>query len=275
MNANPASPSASPEEVRQETSAQDKYGFKKTLWTDLVSPVGALDEEARYEVLSELLAKYRPPLKSFLMTSFVWKYHVNEDWVEDCLQSFVLEKIIIKELIKNADKTRGRFRDLLKESLKNFAIDKYKKEFKYKDFESELSETHIGQTDPAVVFSEDPGLGFDIEWARRVLHQALATMKADCSKRNQNVIWAVFERRRLGTLVDGEQVESLTDTIDYIRQHFGLTLTSQDVSNRQITGDRKFARVVRDVLCEYCRDAEEIETELGHFIELLRKAIQK
>ena len=94
-------------------------------------------------------------------------------------------------------------------------------------------------------------------------------MRAECLKKKQEIIWAVFERRRLGTLLAGAEIEKLTDTVEFLKTTRGVTLSEQEISNRQLTGDAKFRRFLRDVLSEYCRDAEEIEQELQAFIELL------
>src|SRR5438309_11756551 len=97
-----------------EQDSKDKLGFGGTLWTDEVVPAGSPDEKVRLEALAGLLSKYRSPLKNFLIASFKWKFRVNQDWIEDCLQSFVAEKVMMQELIRKAKRERGRFRDFLK-----------------------------------------------------------------------------------------------------------------------------------------------------------------
>ena len=112
-------------ERNEHRELKDKYGFEPTLWTELVGPAGSPDETVRHKALGRLLETYQSPLKAFLRASLS-KYCIQEDWINDCFQSFVKEKVMKKELIQKADREIGRFRDLLKTSLLRFAIQKYR-----------------------------------------------------------------------------------------------------------------------------------------------------
>ena len=255
------SPDAGERNEHQEL--KDKYGFEPTLWTELVGPAGSPDETVRFEALSKLLEKYQTPLKAFLRAALA-KYGVQEDWINDCFQSFVLEKVMKKELIQKADRERGPFRNFLKTSLYRFAIQLWRGE-------REPMEPLPPEIEDVV---RNLPLDCDIEWARDVLQQALAKMFADCLAKKQQIIWTIFEQRRLGTLLHGAEVELLADTVAFVKQTCGVTLSDQAISNRQLTGDEKFDRCIGDVLSEYCRDAEEIESERQAFIKLLRAMMQ-
>src|SRR6266404_4273796 len=205
-------------ESRNEES-KDRFGFEPTIWTAVVDSAGLPDAQVRIGALGKLYMKYRPPLKAFLMTGFAWKFRVDEDWVDDCLGSFVENKLLQPEFFQAVDRERGRFRDFLKQSLLNFARDKFRAERKHRQNETELPDSDSGL--PRGTTHLRPTADSDIEWARRVLEQALQAMKADCLKRKHELRWAIFERRRLAPLLDSAETESLEDTISFVKRTFG------------------------------------------------------
>jgi len=87
--------------------SKDRHGFEKTQ-TRLISGARSPNEDMRFEALSQLLAKYGAPLKNYLMASFMWKFRVNEGWIEDCLQSFVWDKVMKRKLIEVWNRERPR-----------------------------------------------------------------------------------------------------------------------------------------------------------------------
>jgi DNA-directed RNA polymerase specialized sigma24 family protein len=237
---------------------KDKFGFEPTLWTSVIGPAGASDEAIRFEALERLLETYQSPLKAFLRAALA-KYRPDQDWIDDCFQAFVLEKIMLANIIKRADRQKGRFRDLLKTSIRNFAVDKFRQSHNHRKG-TELKDEH---QQPAAACANPVE---DVGWAREIMRQALETMRTECRKKKQDDLWAVFKRRRLRTLRDGSEIESLVATADALKRKFGVTLMIQKVSNLQSSGDRKLRRHVRNVLSEYCRNKEEIDHELETFI---------
>ncbi len=254
-------------EQNEHQEFKDKYGFEPTLWTELVGPAGSPDATIRYEALGRLLEKYQAPLKAFLRAVLAKRGIWGEDSINECFHEFVHDKIMRKDLIRKADRNKGHpFRNFLTTCLGNYAKDWVR------------GEGNRPPTDPLPPGIEgsvpDLPLGCDIEWAHSILQQALAKMFANCLAKKQQIIWTIFERRRVPTLLTGAEVEKLPDTIEFVRRTCGVTLSDKEFSSRQKTGEFKFAHCVRDVLSEICRDAEEIESEMQVFIELLRAIMQ-
>jgi hypothetical protein len=266
-----------PGNAGRETSTeqpQDRHGFEQTR-SSVLGPAGHPDDPDRMQALGELFRKYLPPLKSYLKATFQWKFRVSDDWIDDSLQAFSMDKFVKGNLIGKFDQERGRFRDLLKKALFNFAMDRWRGEHGHRDIETEWpgtgSEDILGPAD-----SGNPGLALDcdIVWARGVLDEALQKMKAECYEKNQRIVWVIFQRRMLTPLLESRKAESLNETVAFVEKAFGQPL-SRDVSDYQTTGDRKLRRWVRDVLSEYCRDAEQIEEELEDLKQILRHGVHR
>jgi hypothetical protein len=118
-------------------------------------------------------------------------------------------------------------------------------------------------------------VGGDADWALSALADGLRRMKEDCEKKGQQMTWLVFTRRRLEPLYTGKDVESLEETAQAVRAEFGKLISRDEVSNRQKTGEKKLERMVRDVLSEYCPDADEIDDELERLKLILTQAFRQ
>jgi len=76
--------------------------FPVTEWTRI------LDPGARKAMLDELCAKYWKPLYSYLRC----RGYANEQ-AKDLVQGFFTEKVIDQELVRSADRDKGKFRNFL------------------------------------------------------------------------------------------------------------------------------------------------------------------
>src|ERR1039458_320926 len=85
--------------------------FPRTDWTEL-GRTGEADE-AR---LDRLIRTYWAPLRIFLVATFP----SLKEQADLLLQDFAEDKILKKGWLQRADRSRGKFRDFLKTSLRNF-----------------------------------------------------------------------------------------------------------------------------------------------------------
>ena len=85
-----------------------------------------------------------------------------------------------------------------------------------------------------------------------------------CETSDRREVWGVFESRLVGPILKG------TEPIGYqeLVERFGLGSPAQ-ASNVLITAKRIFARTLRSVVAEYCRDNREMESELEELREIL------
>src|SRR5687768_9480544 len=91
------------------------HQFPITRWT-LVGRAGLPDEPARREAMDVLLRRYLPAMRACLRSR-----GIPGDRADDLLQSFVADKVIGRNILAAADRSRGRFRAFLMTALNNFA----------------------------------------------------------------------------------------------------------------------------------------------------------
>src|SRR5277367_5225746 len=89
--------------------------FPRTDWAELGSAATA--DSAR---LDRLIRLYWTPLRIFLVASFP----SLKEQADVLLQEFAEDKILKTGWLQRADRERGKFRDFLKISLRNFVLDR-------------------------------------------------------------------------------------------------------------------------------------------------------
>jgi DNA-directed RNA polymerase specialized sigma24 family protein len=117
--------------------------------------------EADESRLDRLIRAYWAPLRVFLLASFP----SLKDQADLLLQDFTEDKILKRGWLQRADRRRGKFRDFLKTSLRNFVLDRLDRaEFK----RAPVSLEELAR-EPAA--AEAPSEAFDLTWARTVVAQ--------------------------------------------------------------------------------------------------------
>jgi hypothetical protein len=210
--------------------------------------------------LDRLVRLYWQPLKIFLLTTFP-SLHNQADIL---LQDFAEDKLLQEGWLRKADQNRGRFRDFLKTSLRNFVLNRLNlaenknPPISIEDLEHELPE-------PSAV-SE----AFDLAWARTVLAETLRRMEADCKnpaaeQPRRGYIWEIFRLRLLEPVFN----DAAPPAYDQLIEQFGLK-SPTDASNTLLSAKRIFKTHLNEVIKEYAgKDAataaeiQELEKFLG------------
>jgi DNA-directed RNA polymerase specialized sigma24 family protein len=235
--------------------------FPRTDWAELGGT--AEGDEAR---LDRLIRTYWAPLRIFLVATFP----TLREQAEVLLQEFAEDKILKKGWLQRADRRRGKFRDFLKTSLRNFVLDRLNRaEFKHAPVPlDELAR------EPAA--AETPSEAFDLTWARTVLAQTLRRMEADCKdpsadQPRRGQIWEMFRIRLLEPVFEDAPPPPYEELI----ARFGLR-SPTDASNLLLSGKRIFkmhlARVIRDYAEQDAATAVEIRAIEEFLGGLARKA---
>ncbi len=233
--------------------------FPRTDWVELGKAAEA--DEAR---LDRLIRQYWAPLKIFLVATFP----EMKSQSETVLQDFAEDKLLKKGWLELADQRRGRFRDFLKTSLRNFVLDRLSR--------AEVKHAPVPLDDVAqeMPSTELPAEEFDLTWVRTVLAETLRRMEADCKnpaeeQPRRSYIWEMFRVRLLEPLFnDAAQVP-----YEQLIEKFELK-SPTDASNLLLSGKRIFKahlnRVVRDYAEQDAATATEIR-ELEDFLIRLAK----
>jgi len=211
--------------------------FPHTGWTQLA---GAASNDP--DQLDRLIRLYWAPLKVFLVASFP----SLRDRADELLQNFSEDRILKEGWLKRADRTRGRFRDLLKSSLKNFVLDHLNKA------ENRNAPASLDDLGHEVAGPDSPSEQFDLAWTRTVLAEVLQRMETDCRDPDANQprrthIWEMFQIRILDPIFNN--AESMP--YEQLVNRFGLK-TPTDASNMLLSGKRIFKAHITNVIEEYC-----------------------
>ncbi|HEX4121241.1 MAG TPA: hypothetical protein VH619_11535 [Verrucomicrobiae bacterium] len=231
--------------------------FPRTDWSELAQTSEA--DEAR---LDRLIRLYWTPLRIFLGATFP----SLKDQADVLLQEFAEDKILKKGWLQRADRGRGKFRDFLKTSLRNFVLDRLDRvEFK----RPPLSLDELEQELPG---PETTAEEFDLTWVRTVLTETLRRMEADCKdpkaeQPRRSNIWEMFRVRLLEPILN----DAPQAPYEQLIERFGLK-SPTDASNMLLSGKRIFkahlTRVIKDYAEQDSVAAAEIQ-ELEEFVARL------
>ena len=164
--------------------------FPETSWTLLAKAREQCAEGARAR--DDFAKTYDRPVQEFLSVIV----HDREK-ARDLSQEFFRKLSASGAIFEHATHERGRFRDFLKQALRNHAADYYRRE------RAEGRQVHPDQEGAErwelLHFSKLPEAeaAFHQAWVKVVLGQALKRVRAVCLKRNQDVHFELFRARYL------------------------------------------------------------------------------
>ena len=210
--------------------------FPRTDWAELGQAAEA--DEAR---LDRLIRLYWTPLRIFLVATFP----SLKDQAEVLLQEFAEDKILKEGWLRRADRSRGKFRDFLKTSLRHFVLDRLNRaEVRH----APLSLDKLEQELPAPSAASEE---FDLTWIRAVLAETLRRMEADCrdpaaDQPRRAAIWEMFHIRLIDPLLN----DAPQTPYDELIERFGLK-SPTDASNMLLSGKRIFKMHLGKVIKEY------------------------
>ena len=224
---------------------KDKYGFPQTHHS-MINRIQVGDDETRSIALTEFTENYRKPLFDYLVKC----RSIKPTDAEDLVQEFFLLRIMTGKVL-TMNNGEGRFRGALRTCLRNFLIDKVRKE------EREGVERYFdGDLD------EDSEIGInpiDLVWATALFRTSLTRMK------NESSHWELFFDRVLTQPpLPYEQV---------IERH---GYSSPDVAaNRLVTAKRQFNRILNECVGSQSHlSGVSNKTEYQQEIELLAKLLE-
>ena len=230
--------------------------FPRTDWAELSKAA-----DAEQAPLDRLIRLYWQPLKIFLVATFP----TLSGQADELLQDFAGDKLLRDGWLKKADQTRGRFRDFLKTSLRNFILDRLSKA----DMKNPpLSLDELEQEIPESPASAE---AFDLAWTRAVLAETLSRMEADCRKPGKDQprrsqIWEIFRIRLLEPLFnDAPQLP-----YDQLVERFGLK-SPLEASNTLLSAKRIFKAHLDQVIQDYAGKDAATELEVQALKDFLRQ----
>lgn len=234
--------------------------FPTTHWS-LVTRAGQEPSASQRDALGDLLKRYLPAFRTFLMS----KYRLDRDRAEDVVGGFVASRIVERNLVGTAKAGHGKFRNFLMTALERYAIDTFREEAAQKRGGGvQTDDIHEPGRDVGDRGAGDPAAAFDAAWAREVVAQAVARMR-DATEKTRPDLWGVFHDRLLGPAFDGTQPSAYAELIDRL----GFKDEGQAANSLQ-TAKRIFARILRGVVGEYEASATDVDEEVREVMGMLR-----
>jgi RNA polymerase sigma-70 factor (ECF subfamily) len=202
--------------------------------------------------LAELYAKYWRPVYSYLRR----KGFSNEE-AKDLIQGFFSEKVLGQQLLQKADRTKGKFRTFLLTSLRNYATDLQRKERPTQELDDQPEKPDDGA---------DPETEFDKAWAQELLQAVVKELEAECRGRDKNAHWEVFRAWLLETDSSDEKLD-MSD----ICAKYGIDDAST-AYNMIANLKGRFRKILRRRLRPHVDSDEQVDEEIGHFIDILSRS---
>jgi len=222
--------------------------FPRTDWSELRQTA-----ETDTERLDRLIRTYWAPLKIYLTATFP----SLRDQAETLLQEFAEDKVLRKGWLQRADRSRGRFRDFLKISLRNFVLDRLNR------VEVRRAPVSLDELEREFPAADEASQEFDLTWVKIALAETLRRMKADCKDPAQEQprrthIWEMFRIRLLEPIFnDAPQV-----AYEELIARFDLK-SPTEASNMLLTGKRMFKAHLGRVVKEYAEQDAATASEIA------------
>lgn len=259
----PAAPTPGRAEVAAAPAADPRHAprtFPTTQWSEVARAADA-DPAVRRAALGRLVERYAPAFRAHLTR----RRGLSPDDADDVLQGFACDQVVAAELLARADRARGRLRNYLLAAVDHYLLATWR-HARAKKRAPEAGRVLSGDDAAAAADAmADGGRGaadvFDLEWARRVLYEAVARMRDECRRGPQpghDRVWRLFELRVLRPIVDGRDPPGYADVVRAI----GFESPTQ-ASNALVSGKRMMARLLRAVVAEYAADPGEVEAEMN------------
>jgi len=216
--------------------------FPATEWTRI------LDCGRQEAVLAELYQKYWKPIYCYLRGMGFGNEHAK-----DLVQGFFTEKVLGQELVRKADREKGRFRSFLLKAVHNYAISVQRADRPHQSLDDDgerLSPRCDAETE------------FDRAWADDLLREVLEELERECRHRGKLAHWCVFR----DWLLEPEPGQGRQRMEGLCVKH-GIT----DVATAYHMVEnikRRFRVILRDHLGLLAGPDEQIEVEIHRFIEI-------
>jgi hypothetical protein len=238
--------------------------FPTTHWSAVARAVASAEDHgaARRRALADLLHRYLPAMKAFL----VLDRRLDPHRCDDLLQGFVAEMVLERNLLARADQGRGRFRTFLLACLSRYVAMQHRYNNAAMRHPGDRQLLTLSDDAAETIGQSCPSDAFDVAWGRQVIADALDRMRKECDESLRPDLWALFEGRVVRPAMEN------IPPLDYeqLQKRFGFETPSQ-ATNALVTAKRMFTRVLRCVVAEYA-DGEEVDQELIHLRKILAGA---
>ncbi len=233
--------------------------FDTTNWS-LVLEVHGESQESQ-EAFEELCRAYWGPLFAFVRRS-----GYDDDTAKDLVQGFFLH-LVARRSVTRADPNRGRFRNFLLSSLKNYVADQHDRQTAKKRSPGtplvSLDAAETGELphrhDP--VDRKTPETVYATRWAAKMVDQAMRKLGDELAQRGRGEI---FEKTRTYLMDnDGPSYRAVSEE---------LGITENAVKSAVRSQRKRLGVLLRDEVAQVLEDAAAVDAELREILRNLEVA---
>ncbi len=241
------------------------HTFLTTHWS-LIESIRA-GEDPGHTLIGSLLKDYWKPVYCFLRR----RGYANEE-AKDLTQAFFHEIVLGKQLIRQADHGKGRFRSFLLTALRNYLINVKDKQAAQKRIPGgKLVPLDMVDAEALPEAADDlsPDDCFNHVWVSSLLERALEEVETRCHEDGKTVYWKVFEERVLRPIVD----EAEPPTVKEICDRYGIS-DGGKMANMVVMVKRRVRATLEKLVQESVLSADEAGDELQEMARFFPRIAQ-
>lgn len=237
--------------------------FAVTQWSQMHAFVG-LSPDQQKAVLEELVSRYWKPVYCYLRR----KRYDNEQ-AKDLTQGFFHEIVMGRQLIEQADESKGRFRTFLLTALDRYVISVHRRQTASKRRPAQGMTPLDDDTADGIATaagSVGPEEAFTYAWALELLQDVLAEVERQCARDGKEVHWQLFHLHVVEPIITGQELPSLVQ----LCSRFNIP-TAIKAENMIVTVKRRFQTTMKNRVSQYVASDEEVEQEIRDLMEILSR----
>jgi len=227
--------------------------FAATRWTLVVAAAQKDDAAPAMRALTELCRSYWPPLYAY-----VRRQGYDQHTAEDFTQEF-FSRLLAKNYLADADRSKGKFRSFLLASLKHFLSNERERAHAQKRGGGEIA-VSLDALSPEVrdrlepVDNLSPEKAFDRQWAFTVLEQALKRLRIEFTAGGRENIFESLKQFLTGDM----RPESYAGA----GAKCGMSEGALKVAVHRMR--RRYRDLLREEVAQTVATPEEIDAEIRH-----------
>lgn len=238
--------------------------FHTTHWTQVLS-ARTLTPDRRREALETVITRYWKPVYYYLRR----RGHDNET-AKDLTQSFFHEVVLRRDLIQQADRSKGRLRSLLLSALDRYVRNAHRDAHAQKrmpDGPLLSLDTDSCPEIPDSAHSVSADAAFHYAWATELLDRVFSEVERDCRKDGLDLHWEIFDARVLQPILENSAPPSLTE----LCAKHGIEGETK-ASNMLITAKRRVQRALRICVADSVGPDVDVDEEISDLLRIFSEA---
>ena len=240
-----------------------KSGFETTHWSE-IEDARTQDDVRRNIVIDSLIKKYWKPIYCYLR-----RKGYNNEPAKDLTQGFFHEIVLGKDLVRQADEAKGRFRTFLLTALNHYVTSVYRAKVAGKRHPKDgIVSLEEFDEESMHLMARDMGPedAFTYIWASVLMDSVLAEVKEGCIRDDKTIHWEVFSARVLDPIIAGVEPVAVTD----LCRQFGVE-TKAKISNMVVTVKRRLQTATARRVRQHVGSDEEVEQEIQDLMTILSR----